>query len=220
MQVLYITILCEGLSEEAFVNHVLSPYLQDYNIYVTPIVLGGVSRYKKIREHLKMLGRNSNSILTTMLDYYKLPSDTPGISDCKGNSPSDIAAHIEQQIFDDLKSEIKCQAFIPNLLMHEYEALLFSDVSCFSACKDFSAQDVKKLEKEVSSFPTPEHVNNSEQTAPSKRILRICPSYQKNIDGTLIAQEIGIEKMMEKCEHFSDWVGRLVELQNMENTLK
>lgn len=37
MQQLYI--LCEGQSEEAFVKQVLSPYLQGYQIYATPIVL-------------------------------------------------------------------------------------------------------------------------------------------------------------------------------------
>lgn len=210
----FVYILCEGQSEEAFVKQVLSPYLQANQIYTTPIVLGDVSRYSKIREHLKMLGKNSNSILTTMLDYYKLPSDTPGAKECKETAPSAIAEYIEQQIYDDLAEEIKCQKFIPNIIMHEYEALLFSNVSCFSVCKEFTAPKVKQLEKEVASFPTPEYVNNSEQTAPSKRILRICPSYQKNIDGTRIAKEVGIETMLEKCHHFSDWVNQLILLHN------
>ena len=209
MQQLYI--LCEGQSEEAFVKQVLSPYLQGFQIYATPIVLGGVSHYRKIREHLKILGRNSNIILTTMLDYYKLPLDTPGIKECNYTVPSDIARYIEQQIYNDLIHELKCQKFLPNIIMHEYEALLLSDVACFSVCKDFTARNIKQLTKEVSSFATPEHVNNSEQTAPSKRILRLCPNYQKNIDGTRIAQEIGIQKMMQECKHFAEWIEQMVE---------
>ena len=55
-----------------------------------------------------------------------------------------------------------------------------------------------------------EHVNNSEQTAPSKRIKRIFGSYQKTIDGISVAQAIGIETMMNRCPHFERWVEKLV----------
>ena len=108
MQFLYI--LCEGQSEESFVKQVLSPYLQSSQIYTTPIVLGGVSRYSKIREHLKMLGKNSNSILTTMLDYYKLPSDTPGVKECKETQPSAIAEYIEQHFAETIDNRSVAQA--------------------------------------------------------------------------------------------------------------
>lgn len=52
-------------------------------------------------------------------------------------------------------------------------------------------------------YATHEQINSGEQTAPSKRILQIYPSYQKISDGILIASGIGIEKMMEECPHFS-----------------
>ena len=65
---------------------------------------------------------------------------------------------------------------------------------------------VNMLEKQVMEFESPEHVNNSEQTAPSKRILSIYPAYQKVSDGTMIAENIGIEKIMGKCLHFAEWV--------------
>ena len=55
---------------------------------------------------------------------------------------------------------------------------------------------IAELKSEVGEFETPEHVNNSEQTAPSKRIKRIFGSYQKTIDGISVAQAIGIETMM------------------------
>lgn len=34
----YIKILCEGASEERFVKSVLAPYLENNQVYVTPIV--------------------------------------------------------------------------------------------------------------------------------------------------------------------------------------
>lgn len=67
---------------------------------------------------------------------------------------------------------------------------------------------MSELEKQVLKFPTPEHVNNSEQTAPSKRILQLYPEYQKVTDGTIIAKSIGINKMIEKCQHFADWIAK------------
>ena len=209
MKAKYIKILCEGTSEEQFVKIVLAPYLENADIYVTPIVLGGVSHYARIRRDIKLLGKDTSSYLTTMLDYYKLPQDVPGVRECKETEPCRIAEYIEAAIKDDLENELSCMGFIPNIIMHEYEALLFSDVDCFQNCIGMTKDQISQLRKEVSQFTSPEHVNNSEQTSPSKRILRIYDAYQKVVDGTMVAESIGIQKMMEKCEHFSFWIRTL-----------
>ena len=44
------------------------------------------------------------------------------------------------------------------------------------------------------------------ETAPSKRILKIYPKYQKVTDGIIISKKIVIEKMRQKCHHFNDWI--------------
>jgi len=49
MEYKYLNILCEGPSEESFVKKVLAPYLEGFSVYTVPIILGGVSRYSKIR---------------------------------------------------------------------------------------------------------------------------------------------------------------------------
>ena len=59
-------------------------------IDVTPIVLGGVSHYARIRRDIKLLGKDTSSYLTTMLDYYKLPQDVPGVRECKETEPCRI----------------------------------------------------------------------------------------------------------------------------------
>ena len=79
MEYQYIKILCEGQSEESFIKKILVPYLEPRGIYMQPIVLGGVSHYSRIRRELKCLGQDSSARLTTMLDYYKLPQDVPGV---------------------------------------------------------------------------------------------------------------------------------------------
>lgn len=203
-------ILCEGHSEESFIKRILAPYLELNGIFVRPIVLNGVSRYAGIRKELKRLGKDSSAKLTTMLDYYKLPQDTPGVKEQKQKTkkPEEIASDIEKRIRIDLQNDLKCREFFPYIQMHEYEALLFSDINSFKIIGMNDAM-IKKLKSEVIKFPTPEHVNNSEQTAPSKLILRVYEQYQKVSDGTIIAKVIGIERMIEKCPHFARWVKKL-----------
>lgn len=210
MEYRYWNILCEGPSEESFVNQVMNPYLESYGIYMTPITLGGVARYSGIRKELKRIGKDTSCGLTTMLDYYKLPQDTPGIRDCHVSQPEVIARNIEAALKEDLEPELNCKIFLPNLLMHEYEALLFSDVSCFSKCRGVTQPMIREFMKICANYATPEYINNSEQTAPSKRILTLYPEYQKVTDGTIIAKTIGIGKMMEQCPHFNEWLQNII----------
>jgi hypothetical protein len=107
-------ILCEGQSEESFIKNIMAPYLYGENgIYVTPVILGGVSRYAQIRRELINLGRDKSSSLTTMIDYYKLPNDVPGVGTCNKMNPRDIAEYIEDELYRDLASEIHSIKFFP-----------------------------------------------------------------------------------------------------------
>ena len=54
--------------------------------------------------------------------------------------------------------------------------------------------------------------NNNPNTAPSKRILAIYPTYTKPLDGYNIAKDIGIDLMRQECQHFNAWVERLTQL--------
>lgn len=74
-------------------NTVLYPYFLSLGIYIRPIVCetrrdtnrkyrGGVSRYAKVKNELMILCKSHpHEYVTTMFDYYAMPSDTPGISD-------------------------------------------------------------------------------------------------------------------------------------------
>ena len=64
-------------------------------------------------------------------------------------------------------------------------------------------------EKIRDTFSTPEDINDSTETAPSKRVLELCTGYRKPLHGTLAALEVGIEAMRRECPHFRDWVERL-----------
>ena len=68
-------------------------------------------------------------VLQSLKDLYLL------VRTCKEGEPSRIAEHIEKFIYEDLKEKIKIEKFMPYIQMHEFEALLFSNVDCFDKCK-------------------------------------------------------------------------------------
>lgn len=202
-----VIIYCEGPSEETFINHILGPKFIEDDVYITVTSFGGVSKYSIIRKKLLNLCRSdSSAVITTMLDYYGLPQDTPGYRESQ-TSNADIYERVEY-VETKMKEDI-CEAnFLPNLMMHEYEALLFSDVQAFSLC-GLSEKQLAELKAIQQSYPTPEHINNSPNIAPSKRILRVCTDYDKVLDGYNIAKMIGLEKIRKQCRHFDRWVHQM-----------
>lgn len=135
-----------------------------------------------------------------IISFHRTYRESAGIQERKKQN--------QRQIWEDLNQELSCIEFFPYIQMHEYEALLFSDINGFYKT-EMKPAAIAELEKEVKKFPTPEHINNSEQTAPSKRILRVYPYYQKVSDGTIAVEAVGIKTMKEKCLHFAGWVKRL-----------
>ena len=200
-------VLCEGPTEERFVKELLAPYLFSDNIYATAINLGGVSRYAEIRKALETLCKGDTSAyVTTMLDYYKLPKDTPG--KYTATEAFTDAKNIDAAVNADLGG---CRNLFINLIVHEFEGLLFSDVSAFTGEAKASEKDLLELAriKNDPKFPTPEHINDSEMTAPSKRILNILPKYVKTLNGLTIAKRITIEKIADECPHFRAWIEQI-----------
>ena len=93
-------------------------------------------------------------------------------------------------------------------MMHEFEAMLFSDCGMFSEV--IGRPDLAEIFQRVrDSFATPEEINDSPETAPSKRIIGSLPSYQKPLLGVAGASEIGLPAIRLQCPHFDDWLVRL-----------
>lgn len=100
---------------------------------------------------------------------------------------------------------------LPYVQMHEFEGLLFTNAQAFEWVVDGWNDDIKEaLEAVAQAFANPEEINNSRETAPSKRILRIFEgAYSKTVHGPLIANSIGMGAIRAKCPAFSEWVGKL-----------
>jgi hypothetical protein len=58
-------------------------------------------------------------------------------------------------------------------------------------------------------FNSPEEINDSPMTAPSKRLLKIIPGYQKPLYGNIAALDVGLKSIRDQCPHFDSWLKRL-----------
>ena len=209
-------IYCEGQTEEAFINELLSPYFANLGIWIWPIVCttkrtkkekfrGGVSDYFKIKNELAILCKeHKNELVTTMFDYYAMPSNTPQI-DCTASDLHERMSIIENAITTDVAQE---NCFF-GLMLHEFESLLFSNPSAFSKVTDDAT--VGKIQEIRNEFPSPEHINNSVSTAPSKRLESLISNYPKVRNGIIVSKEIGIDCILRECRHFAEWVTHIRE---------
>jgi hypothetical protein len=99
--------------------------------------------------------------------------------------------------------------FIPYIQLHEYEALLFSgpDVmeEWLSLYNDVPTGYFSNI---CQKFDSPEQINDSVHTAPSKRIIALIGdnNYDKVDDGLFILKEIGLERIRQECPHFNAWL--------------
>ena len=141
-----------------------------------------------------------------MFGLYALPGDFPGKRDPAYSALTNGQRKAEF-LEAELERDIGHRNFIPNLLVHEYEALLFTEISAFEEWTD----DDRVLQplRAVRRTTSPEDINDSPQTAPSKRILTAMPGYQKTVHGPLIACEIGLDRIREACPHFDNWLKRI-----------
>jgi len=220
LKVVRILIFVEGQTEESFVKNMLSRHFYQFDIFLYPIISqtskkeskqqkGGISSYAKIKNQLNILCKSDQSAyVTTMIDYYRFPKDFPGKDDLlKIKNSFNRALELEKCFGKD----ISLRNFIPNLMIHEFEGLLYSRPEAFAAW--FPSLDIAKLEIDKSLFPTPEHIDDDPETAPSKRILKYCPSYQKVHHGTSIALDIGLDNIRRACKHFDHWITMLESLK-------
>ena len=154
-----------------------------------------------------------------MVDYYALPLDWPGREAAPGkNSASAKAEYVEATLLADIAEEMgprfDPRRFVPLILMHEFEALLFSDPDRFA--QGIGRGDLAaKLHMIRQEFENPEDINDSVETAPSKRIERLFPGYEKPLLGPLAVMEIGLSTIRKECPHFNDWMNRLETLPKL-----
>lgn len=189
-----VDIIFEGKTESYFVKLVLNQYFSKFNIFLKSYDLGGNVTTEKIVKYLK---RAKNPIRTTLVDFYGYKKSNGKTAD---ELESEILAYFDDKYF-----------VLPYIQMHEIEALWFSDINKIAEKMNANSKQLEKLQAIIDTYPNPEDINNSRDTAPSKRLETIFVGYDKPSDGAKIAQEIPVELYMEKCPRFKEWVENILD---------
>ena len=219
----------EGQTEETFVNNVLAPHLLRFGYTDVSARLlgnarqrcrrGGIRPWDSVRKSiLNHLRDDRTAIATTMVDYYRLPPTWPGRKQAEGRVTLRARADaVEQAILADVSKEIgHPPRFVPYVVMHEFEGLLFSapDRFAHSIGKPDLAPAFRAIRE---SFETPEDINDSSDTAPSKRIINLYKGYQKSLTGATALRQIGLDTVRGACPLFDRWVEALEHLPGRGN---
>lgn len=212
-----LVVIAEGETEESFVNHILIPYFNSLGIYnyiqcfKTKHSNGGLSKYSYIKQDIIQTIYETDVIVTTMFDFYRLPSDFPGYKQDDAMPHDRWVECIESRIKEDIEctQERRFDNFIPYIQLHEFEALIFSSIAGIDALFERSELKYQDFQAVVNSYPNPEDINNGPDTAPSVRLKQLIPGYDKVVYGVDIIREIGMDTVLSKCPRFNGWIKKL-----------
>ncbi len=208
-------IIVEGQTEQGFVFDLMAPFFLRYNIYVYPVLIqtskghkGGFVSYQHLKNDINRLlkSQGQDIIVTTFVDFFRCPELPDKDSWCH------IPDHRLQvkEMEDAIRRDINDRRFYPYIQLHEFETVLFSSDKGFNTYYDDSVNH--KIHEIIASYPNPEDINSTPEGAPSKRILKIIPDFDKVTNGIIIALEIGMETIMERCPRFRNWINTLINL--------
>lgn len=214
-----VLILVEGQTEERFVKDVLAPAFFGRELFFHATLLvtkrvkdgpnfkGGVTNFAKFRNDAqRLLNSAGGALVTTMLDYYRLPLDFPGMdSRPLQGTPIQRVTHVEDAV---AKHFSEARNFVPFLVLHEFEAWLFSSPTELPRALT-EARKQKEFEAIRAGVAGPEEINERPGFAPSKRIANLFPAYKKTLHGPTTAARIGLEQIRKECPHFNSWMNKL-----------
>ena len=217
-----VMIIVEGKTEQLFIENILAPYLAPQGIYLKATQItkkgqkGGDVRFSRVKTDIRNhLRQRADTFVSIFVDYYGI-KEWPGLDSVPRNAtPEQIANHLNAKVkqailaeFPDSNPNVR---FIPFLAVHEFEALLFSDTAVLATELGIEKSTIDRVVCECGS---PEEINNSPETAPSKRLeIWSKGHYGKTSTGLAIAEKVGIMKMREKCPLFNAWLNALEHAQ-------
>lgn len=214
----------EGETEEAFVNEVVGRHLLDVGYERVGARLlgnarqrdrrGGIRGWDVVKRDItRHLLQDPGALSTTIVDYYRLPGHGqkawPGRAQASNLPVAQKAAHVEAALLEDLANQMGAgfdrRRFLPFVVMHEFEGLLFSDCEAFA--RGVGQPALEGTLREIrNQFNTPEDINDDPATAPSRRVEAVISGYVKPLHGNLAALEIGIDRITSECPHFRAWL--------------
>ena len=203
-----LAVVVEGQTEQSFVNRVLVAPLWQRRIDATAALIGrGGGRQGGGHVNVDRLAKTMSELywsfdaVTSLVDFY-------GFERKGSASVEDLETKIRDRIHTQIHRDWDERKVVPYVQRHEFEALLFTDVAAFSSI-DVGEEGIGRLQDVRSKFATPEDINDHTATAPSKRILQVVPHYNKVVQGTIVAAQIGLDKMRSACPRFRAWLAQL-----------
>lgn len=178
---------------------------------------GGIRNYSLPKHHINTWmkqDKNPDARFTTMFDLYRLPEDFPGYDEASSVSdPYERVGVLENA----LSRDVSDHRFIPYIQLHEFEALLFASPRMLEMQFHHRIDEVNRLVETASDFDSPELIDDGRDTAPSKRIAREIPEYERRkvSAGPIVAEKIGLSTLRSECRHFGEWIDRLESLESI-----
>lgn len=218
---LEVIVFTEGQTEEQFIKRIVAPSLHAHQVFLKPQTLntsqdakGGAVNFDRLKFNARnTLRQKPDAILTTFIDLYGLDTTFPNFIEAR--QLSDVYARTEQletALHQATVNHIGCrpERFIPHIQPFEFEGLLFSDVLALSHTVPSWQRFLPKLKQVRDAFDTPEHINDSYEKRPSKRLENILePKYKKIHHGPLAALKVTLSAMEQECAHFRGWMDSL-----------
>ena len=208
-----------------FVKNVIAPELGTKGVFLSPIPLGGSGRSgnvtfpRLLRDLRNQLNSFKSCYCSTMFDFYGLSNDFPGKSDAR-TKPT--LSQKQLAVCDALANKLSktldegpMRRFIPYVQMHEFEGLLFSEPNRMA--KGMGREDLAQRFADIRrEFVTPEHIDDSPKTAPSKRIQKLFPRYRKVQMGERAARAVTLDTIRRECRLFDAWLRKLESLPTLD----
>ncbi|MDM1093173.1 DUF4276 family protein [Myroides odoratimimus] len=205
-------VICEGETEQEFCKHILFQHLYSRGILLEhPLIkrsAGGIGSWDSLKKQVLGHLNEGGAFVSTFIDMYGIKDSYAFPNWVSSKSITDVKRRMEDVELA-MEQEINHANFIGNIVVHEYETLLFSDISAIERIVPDGEVDMVGLNKIITSTSDIELINNGATTAPSKRLEKNIIGYVKTLYGHYIAEEIGLGTIRAKCVKFDIWISKL-----------
>jgi hypothetical protein len=232
----HIYCLVEGYSEKNFIHRMVAPHLSRLGIDITaPMVMTSFDR-KAGRKHKgggwsfnpwsrdlgylwRQHGGRAGTHFTTMVDLYALPSDFPGLSVVPGHLSFRLkVAKLEKELADHVEGlGVHSGRFTPYIATHEFETMVFANLDALGTLFLDKQSQIERLRNDVVGIADIEAINSTPEGAPSNRIAKYIPVYDKykgsDQSGIVnVLEVIELPQIRSACQHLDEWLTDLESL--------
>ena len=109
--------------------------------------------FEYLKNDVSRVAATKNVLITTLLDFFRLPTDFPGYTTDSLRLPD-----MEQGIKEKVTEFMDASCFLPYIQRHEIESLMYTSMDGFNVVVD-DQESLDELQRIIDSYPTPEDIN-------------------------------------------------------------